>query len=81
MQTDLGYISDPTLTQVIGVLIGGEDYPSAIKELFTHSRYPNIALKLPCGNSLEFTLETFPKEDLECKCGMLSYPHYFVKYD
>lgn len=59
---------------LIGILIGG-DHHKSVAQLFIQK------VNLPCGNSLEFTQETFPYEDLECHCGTLPYRHWFVKYD
>lgn len=42
---------------------------------------PFLRIALPCGHVREWTRpEDVPDHDVECKCGELDYPHFFIRY-
>lgn len=73
--------ADVTVYRAIWFLIAGnEDKDRQRLNALRDFKLP-MCVTLPCGKSKYFTKQNFPHDTLECKCGKLKYPHYFVLYE
>lgn len=71
-----------TINTYIGVRIADRQTLIDFADQYVRPDAPFLHITLPCGNVREYLIpEHVPTHSIECRCGELKYPHFFILYD